>query len=703
MDIIKAQNLPTIPHTLVELIRAFEQPSVEFSQLAQIISHDPAITAKVYQLGKSVYFSQWRDVESLQQLLVIFGIDTVRHLSLLCATQQFFAQFDKEFIDQISTIWYRSVLCAHLAEELADMVGYPLPQEAYLAGLLHRIGQLVLIGNHCEDYLTNIDLSQDLATTEKNEQRIFAATSSDIGAALIRQWQICPFIADAILFQNQVVESLTDATALVRILHLSCKLCDLDDGETSRVSYEATMLFDLNDTSISQLYARAQRKTIRIISAFDNSAISTALEAHQTLVRSQSHFNSKLQQQVKNHALTNALQMSWAQTINNRDAFSRLRRDFYLLFGFTDLCFLLCGEDENNLCGYDDQGSMADIYQITINFGTSTSLALQALRNKRTITSIDHSRSNVISIADQQIKNLLGAKELCFIPLACADINLGVIVAAIDDKQWQRLATKKTLITLAAQLACKTLNSAIKQTSLTDKLCSQEREELKLSLRSVAHEINNPLSIINNYLHLLAEQLGDNEQPMEQITIIQEEIGRISTMVAGLKHLTEDVGAITGRVNINSLIRRLQQLLEPSLFQAHNQELVVQLDPELTSIECDGGSLKQVLINLLKNAAEALPQHGKVWINTHNRVYRNNSSFVEIEVCDNGGGISDAVLQNLFKPVVSTKKDHSGLGLTIAKKLVDQMQGEISCSSSSNGTRFQILLPRTVTHGTNTS
>lgn len=698
MDTIQTHNLPTIPHTLVGLVRAFEQPTVEFKQLAQIISRDPVIAAKVYQLGKSVFFNQWREVNQLQQLLVVLGIDTVRHLSLLCATEQFFAQYSSKIIENISIFWYRSVLCAHIAEELAEIIGYSPKNEAYLAGLLHRIGQLILISNNQDTYCSKIDIQQPLSTAEQIEKILYDTTSSDLGAAFIQQWEINPFIADAIRFQCKHTESLSDSTTLVRLMHLSSKLCEQSHADTTLISYEAALLFDLSTSTIEQAFICAQRKTHKIISVFDNANTSTATEALQTLKNCQKRYNEQLQIQVKNHALTNALQISFRHLATNREVFNRLRRDLYLLFGFKDLCFLLAGSEGNNLCGYDDQGSRPELYQVNVHFETSASLALQALQCGQILATPDQLQSKVFSIADQQIKNLMRAEALCFIPLSKGNNNVGVIAAKINNIQWQQLADKKKLLELAAQLSYQMLNDSINVNVEQQRRGEQEREEIKLHLRSAAHEINNPLSIINNYLHLLSEQVIDQEQ-QQRLSIIQDEITRVSTLVAGLKEITRDLGTHSKQVNINTLIQQIEQLFSPSLFKANNQHLILELDPDMEPIESCANNLKQILINLLKNASEALPCNGKVWITTRNKVYRNNSAFIEIEVRDNGSGIDTRLLGSLFKPVTSSKKNHSGLGLSIVKNLLEQIQGEISCSSSGTGTRFQILLPRILYKG----
>ena len=103
-----------------------------------------------------------------------------------------------------------------------------------------------------------------------------------------------------------------------------------------------------------------------------------------------------------------------------------------------------------------------------------------------------------------------------------------------------------------------------------------------------------------------------------------------------------------------------------------------------------------MLTNLVKNAAEAVTEVGRIEVATRGLVNFNGKNFVEIVVRDNGPGIPDDVQAKLFTPVESTKGgSHAGLGLTIVKNLVDGMGGYISCrSSATDGTRFEILIPR---------
>lgn len=689
-DRINIESLPTIPHTLLELIRLFEQPCVEVDALADAVRKDPVITARIFNLANSVYFRQWNKTSNLKQLLVVIGVEPILQIALLCATEQIFTQTDKEQPLPITNLWYRSVLCAHIAEELASMVGCKSKHEAYLGGLLHRLGQWILMSNEPETYIDKIDTSLDLKKTETLENRLFNTSSSEIGACAIRHWQVCPFIADAIEFQTRPPDTLRDSTELVRIMALSRILSEQNDTEDSSSIYAASRIFDLNNDVVQQIVNRARTRTDAIIVRY-SSEDAKALEScsGQGLLReSQNRRHRDLCVEIKNRAMANNMSMRVSESEDMRTTLNQLRRDLCVLFGLEDLGFLIANPNTHTLMGFDDLGTRPEVNQVGISFDNDISLAMLAFNEERVFCSKDDDRE-VFSVPDRQLENLLGSKLLCFIPISHNEIKKGLIVAPVSVRQWEKLSEAKGLLRLTGRISAEVLEKI----EATRKRKEQENEELQLELRSAAHEINNPLSIVNNYLHLLSQQL-DTEKAKEQIEIIQEEIARVGTLVAGLKNLSGKTDRERGHVQVNELIEKLVELLSASLFEPRQLILHVELDKNLESIASIVSNLKQAFINLLKNAAEALPPGGEVWISTTDRVYRNQRQFVEIEIRDNGPGIDESILEHLFQPVTSTKEGHSGLGLAIVKHLIDEIDGEISCSSSSAGTRFQIHLPR---------
>jgi signal transduction histidine kinase len=199
-------------------------------------------------------------------------------------------------------------------------------------------------------------------------------------------------------------------------------------------------------------------------------------------------------------------------------------------------------------------------------------------------------------------------------------------------------------------------------------------------------------------VHILAAKLDEQDVARDELQIIKEELDRAGQILLRLPGITEQKTTLSGAalLDVNTLITDLLKIFRSSLFTAQSIEALVDLDEAMQPIICDRNALKQILTNLIKNASEALSAGGRITVETQAQVNFNGRNYVEIVIADNGPGISEQVQERLFTPVQTTKGgDHAGLGLSIVKNLVDNLDGSISCRSSArNGTRFEILIPR---------
>ncbi|HEY9120936.1 MAG TPA: ATP-binding protein, partial [Marinobacter sp.] len=115
---------------------------------------------------------------------------------------------------------------------------------------------------------------------------------------------------------------------------------------------------------------------------------------------------------------------------------------------------------------------------------------------------------------------------------------------------------------------------------------------------------------------------------------------------------------------------------------------------DATDVSVPRAVIRQVVINLVRNAAESLSEGGDVSIHTLAPVWQGGKTWVELEIADTGNGIPADIRTSLFSPVRSTKgKGHSGLGLSVVKQLIDDREGIINCRTGRGGTAFRILFP----------
>jgi len=208
--------------------------------------------------------------------------------------------------------------------------------------------------------------------------------------------------------------------------------------------------------------------------------------------------------------------------------------------------------------------------------------------------------------------------------------------------------------------------------------------------RGIAHELNSPLDGVLRYTHLALEQLTADSPVREYLIHVKEGLDR---MVRAVRAFLEFSRQVTTPVN---RLANLNQLVDDALLLVQHRakfqqiRVVKHLDPSLPTV-LDGG-LQHAVVNLVKNAFDAMPRGGTMTITT--RVAA--SGHVDVDVEDTGTGIPEDIRMRIFEPFFSTKPIHqgSGLGLIIAKEVVERSGGSIEFTSRAGvGTTFRIHVP----------
>ena len=215
----------------------------------------------------------------------------------------------------------------------------------------------------------------------------------------------------------------------------------------------------------------------------------------------------------------------------------------------------------------------------------------------------------------------------------------------------------------------------------------------------IAHEINNPLAIISAKTGLIKDLLEFSED-FKYKKKIGSEINGTSNAVERCKVITHRLLGFARRmdislesININSLMREVLSFLDQeALYRGIHVDL--DLGDSLPIIESDRGQLQQIFLNLVNNAIDAIGKDGKVIIKTRKR----DQSSLQIDVMDNGKGISQDIISHIFEPFFTTKdsgeKKGTGLGLFITYGIIKKLGGHISVRSSVGvGTTFTVILP----------
>ena len=196
---------------------------------------------------------------------------------------------------------------------------------------------------------------------------------------------------------------------------------------------------------------------------------------------------------------------------------------------------------------------------------------------------------------------------------------------------------------------------------------------------SVAHEINNPIAVMQGNLDLMRETLGEHARPVAaELQLMDQQVDRMRLIVTQLLQYarpTEYAGYVEA-VDVNRTLDDSLVLVGHLL--AHTGIEVVRRLQATTMVGINAQELQQVVINLLINAIQAMPEGGTLLLHTRDRVDAHGGPGVVVEVCDTGAGLSGQVHEKLFRPFFTTKNDGNGLGLWISVGLVERYGGSIS-------------------------
>lgn len=504
----------------------------------------------------------------------------------------------------------------------------------------------------------------------------------------------CPAtVVDALRFAHLPVEALTDAPELIRVVALTEQLLAplltagvmLDTSQARAVE----LLLGISTTELSALYLQAHEQHAQL-----ESQLTGALSPF-------SEDSTALACLLADAGVIHAFHKSLVGPTAIADPSRKLLAAGQFLFGFSgilhffpqDDCLLArVAEDESLRVGMQHPDSLvARCYQ-----QTPQQFAQDSAQQRATL---QLTADTATALVDVQLLDRLSAQAVLLLPLGS---EAGVLVCALDMGVTDRpLPARRLLAGFAAAARQAYVDSQSSDAASAMLPVAYVRQRVS----EVTHEVNNPLAIVQNYLHTLSMKLDEDAPVQVDIATIGSELMRVSSIVEKYAQIGTTADLLVAVTDINQV---LKQLLGVFRGGSTDIDFVLELDPAMPQVTLAADSLKQVIVNLVKNAVEALQDTAvnaqndkRLLIQTSSAVNVGGTQYVEIAITDNGPGISPLVRQRLFQPDNSTKGGrHGGVGLSIVKQLVDDMQGMISCRSPlsgqiGTGTCFQILIPLT--------
>ena len=221
----------------------------------------------------------------------------------------------------------------------------------------------------------------------------------------------------------------------------------------------------------------------------------------------------------------------------------------------------------------------------------------------------------------------------------------------------------------------------------------EAQASMRQVIKGLAHEVKNPLGGIRGAAQLLARELG-NGKLTEYTDVIMEEVDRLRTLVDRMLGPRERL--LTRLMNIHEVLERVRQLTEAE----SGGKVVIErdYDPSLPEFKADPDQLTQVILNITRNASQAMSGEGAITLRSRaKRQYtlggKRHKLVCCIDIVDAGPGIPNEQLHQLFLPMVTSSTKGNGLGLSIAQMIANRHGGLIQCDSEPGHTCFTVLLP----------
>lgn len=299
------------------------------------------------------------------------------------------------------------------------------------------------------------------------------------------------------------------------------------------------------------------------------------------------------------------------------------------------------------------------------------------------------------------LRERLGLEEFACVPLAVQEEPLGVMLA--DNKfsrapitQYQvellEMFARQASLAIANARAYERIRRQLKELELArDRLIAAERMASVGRMAShLAHEIRNPLTAIGGFASAIAHQHQDDARTRRNAGIIYDEVNRLERTLVNVLDYTRPLRPDKRSVCVNDVVRQSVQEFEDQL-RVSRVEARLSLPDDVPCIMADGEMIKQVVINLIKNAIEAMETTGGGSLSISTGTEEDGS--VCIVVADTGCGMKEEVVESLFSPFFTTKIGGIGLGLSVSSRIVSQHGGSMEVESGVGvGSRFTVRL-----------
>ncbi|HJV92677.1 MAG TPA: ATP-binding protein, partial [Azonexus sp.] len=533
------------------------------------------------------------------------------------------------------------------------------------------------------------------------ESARFGVHHGEIGTWLTEQWQLDSSFADGILFHHALPQQIVTAAALPQIVWLAHAVASHEEITPELVAFHQQMTNSATVADLGSLRQQAEQQTRQIAEALGFHPPEKLFPLHvwENLPATpppppESAAESELSAMIGGMALLQPLQQDLFALESDAEVLLSLKESARILFDLNRLAFLLYDPAEGKLSGAAIGDQPAIFRQIDIPLEAQRSLVAAAAIQKKILASFDPAATPQGSLIDIQFARALGSGGLLCIPMIGRKRISGVMICGLSQAQYARLAKRLPWLLNFGRIAAISLDALQEAKDYRQQAEQEASSRFNRQARRVIHEAGNPLGIIKSYLRILDRKLPAEAGVRQELEVLTEEIDRVASIVGRMSDIPQEQAPASG-LDAGELVNELLLLYGDALFQARGIRIEAPQPGDSLRVNCERDSLKQILLNLWKNASEALTTGQQFKISLTDHVVHDGKAYIQVRMDDNGPGMSEATMRSIHQPPENSGSSPRGMGLAIVGTLARHQRIPITCrSQAGKGTSIALLLPK---------
>ncbi len=727
MILRQVESLPTLPVVATKLFQTVTAEDVSIKEIVELIEADQSLTAKILSLTRKAYLGLGSNIDTVEKAVLMLGFEAVRNAVLSIQVFEAFAGSEGEkeqllYFDR-KELWKHSLAVACAGQLIAEFLGPRCkyePNEVFVCGLLHDIGKVAFDAILPKSFARIVQIAESNRISIADvERRILGIDHSIAGKKLAEHWKLPTKIVNVVWLHHHRGDTIPDDIEhkdLIEVIYIAdiiareqrigfsgnfilnenseelCKRIGIDKNQYDEILLrlrehigQKASLLGLDEVTSERLYQQALRDANKELGKLNEELtfIRKEFDITTRYVQAIEKMNQKLAGEV---SLTNVLSevaeiVRFAFDVPSLVLFVQSKKGKYIESVIT-------GEKETKLFELLREEHLEEIAELFVKPAPYLADMLKVYMPK------------------------LGPFPPKMIPLMVDREMIGGIIVAVNPKSLLRLSSEKKQVSLLVQMCKVILVQGLileEKNQFIEELVgiNQRMQELEGKLAEAksiitieelsagaAHELNNPLAVISGRAQLLLSKTED-EEVRESLELIIKQCNKVSEIVSLLMEFAKPIVAEREKIELKSFIEEIvSRFVE--LHQLNPAQIITDIFAEADTVYCDKVQLESVIMEVLKNAREAIDnkEQLKIEISTVNDVEEVNTI---IRIKDNGPGMSYDTLRRAINPFFSEKKAgrKRGLGLSLAYRYVQANGGELWIDSlPGKGTTVLIKLPK---------